>query len=260
MQRINVNNFQEWRNAARLLLAQDTHPADIDWQESDTLQASLLGECDAPHKNLVLNPVRVPRKLIALAKTVACHRQTEKWGRLYALLWRIAQGEKNVLKISSDPLVHQLSLMYKNVRRDVHKMKAFVRFQLYQKNEQALYVAWHEPDHKILRLAAPFFKERFSVQQWIIFTPDGSLSWNGEALIFNDLPITKTQLTVKDEMEKLWQVYYRAIFNPARIKIKAMKKEMPVRYWKNMPETQLIPSLLEEAPRRVAEMLSKAGI
>lgn len=32
-------------------------------------------------------------------------------------------------------------------------------------------------------------------------------------------------------------------------------KEMPVRYWKNMPETQLIPSLLQEAPQRVVEML-----
>jgi hypothetical protein len=36
-----------------------------------------------------------------------------------------------------------------------------------------------------------------------------------------------------------------------------MKKEMPVRYWQSLPETQLIPELLRDAPRRVEVMMAK---
>ena len=33
-----------------------------------------------------------------------------------------------------------------------------------------------------------------------------------------------------------------------------MKSEMPVKYWKNLPETRLIPQMLAEADARVAAM------
>ena len=38
----------------------------------------------------------------------------------------------------------------------------------------------------------------------------------------------------------MWKTYYASIFNPARVKVKAMTKEMPKKYWRNMPETALI--------------------
>ena len=58
--------------------------------------------------------------------------------------------------------------------------------------------------------------------------------------------------------EDLWRTYYRNIFNPARVKIAAMKKEMAPYYWRNLPEAQLIPSLLAEAPRRAADMVAES--
>lgn len=54
---------------------------------------------------------------------------------------------------------------------------------------------------------------------------------------------------------QLWKTYYGSIFNPARIKLNAMRNEMPVRHWPTLPETEIIPQLLADAPRRVAEML-----
>ena len=33
-----------------------------------------------------------------------------------------------------------------------------------------------------------------------------------------------------------------------------MQAEMPKRYWRNLPETALIPTLLQEAPGRVDEI------
>jgi DNA polymerase len=36
-----------------------------------------------------------------------------------------------------------------------------------------------------------------------------------------------------------------------------MRKEMPMKYWRNLPETKTIPRLIETAPARVAEMMQQ---
>ncbi len=51
----------------------------------------------------------------------------------------------------------------------------------------------------------------------------------------------------QDAAEDLWLVYYRSIFDPFRLKIKAMKKELPVRHWRTLPEVALIPGLIRKA-------------
>ncbi len=58
-----------------------------------------------------------------------------------------------------------------------------------------------------------------------------------------------------DPVEAVWKTYYASIFNPARVKVKAMTKEMPKKYWKNMPETALIGELLAGAQKREAAMI-----
>ena len=55
--------------------------------------------------------------------------------------------------------------------------------------------------------------------------------------------------------EDLWRTYYASIFNPARLKVGAMLKEMPRKYWKNMPEAALIPALIAGAQAREAAMV-----
>ena len=45
----------------------------------------------------------------------------------------------------------------------------------------------------------------------------------------------------------LWKTYYASIFNPARLKPKAMRAEMPQRHWATLPETQLITELMASA-------------
>ena len=49
-----------------------------------------------------------------------------------------------------------------------------------------------------------------------------------------------------DALEATWRTYFSSIFNPARLKVAMMKSEMPVKYWRNLPEAELIPSLIRE--------------
>ena len=53
--------------------------------------------------------------------------------------------------------------------------------------------------------------------------------------------------------------YYASIFNPARLKVKAMQNEMPRKYWRNLPEASLIKPLIESAERTANAMIANAG-
>ena len=99
------------------------------------------------------------------------------------------------------------------------------------------------------------FARRFAVMDWTILTPDESVHWNGEKLEYGP-GVDASQAPEEDHLENLWRDYYRATFNPARIKIKMMKQEMPVRHWKTLPETKIIAAMLAEAPARVEKMIA----
>ena len=163
-----------------------------------------------------------------------------------------------MLAIAVDPDVHLLTQMEKAVRRDVHKMRAFVRFRTVTAEDgETCYVAWFEPEHHIVEANAPFFTDRFASMRWSILTPDRCVHWDGSAIHFTP-GLTRAEAPDTDAVEPLWRQYYANIFNPARVKIHAMQKEMPKRYWKNLPEAELIPSLLRQAPGRVETMIARS--
>jgi DNA polymerase len=143
--------------------------------------------------------------------------------------------------------------MERAVSRDAHKAKAFVRFRRIDGVDGDEYVAWHRPDHRILKLVAPFFSRRFPEMHWSILTPEESVLWDGQELHYGP-GVPSSEAPDEDALEDLWRTYYGSVFNPARIKVKTMKREMPVRHWATLPETRVIPQLLEEAPTRVAAM------
>jgi len=249
-----VQNFAGWRRQAREYLSAAVPPAQAAWTDAENPQ---LGLHEMPASPYSPSPVAasVPAAFMPLAEKVACHADPEKWSLLYHALWRLTHGEKHLLSLSTDPLVSRLLRMGRQVSRDAHKTKAFVRFRKIGEEEgRECFVAWHCPDHDVLPLIAPFFQRRFGPMNWAILTPRQSVSWDGDSLQYG--PGARVEdAPAEDAMEEAWRVFYRAIFNPARIKLKMMRQEMPVRHWKTMPETAIISDMLREAPLRVADML-----
>jgi DNA polymerase len=151
--------------------------------------------------------------------------------------------------------VRRARQLEKAVRRDVHKMHAFVRFRAVP-GEADTFIAWYEPDHYIVDLAAPFFMRRFAGMRWAILTAYRSAVWDGQALALGaggeraDVPAT-------DAGEALWRRYYASIFNPARLNTKAMRAEMPPRFWRHLPEALELPTLVREASSRVDAMVAR---
>ena len=239
-----VTDYDSWRAAAIQLLAAGKSPNEIVWQ------AGLFA--DLPESGPTTG-LTVPRAFIELAKVVALHRDVSRWFVLYRVLYRIVNGERDLLKIDIDDDVRELRLMEKAVSRDMHKMKAFVRFRRIPDSEPEVFVAWYRPDHYITEAVAPWFSRRFGSMRWSILTPDRSAHWDLETLSFGP-GVPRSEAPGDDVLEDLWRDYYRSIFNPARVKIRAMRAEMPVRHWATLPETQVIPDLLAQADTRVVQM------
>ena len=251
----------EWRDDARALLQRGVRPRDVDWRtvdEAESLFPDVVDDNNLPTKSEG-SPLSVPADFVKLAGAVVCHSDPGRFGLLYRLLFRLA-SDRNILSMAADADVVAARLMAKSVGRDYHKMTAFVRFKEVPlppgEAGRRRFVAWFEPDHYIVERVAPFFQRRFNDMDWLIATPKGSASWDGETLRATSEPAAKPDL--KDEADDLWRTYYASIFNPARLKVKAMTAEMPKKYWKNLPEADLIPGLIANAERSVMEMASKA--
>lgn len=254
------DDFDFWRERARALVQADVPPDRIAWvAPNGSGDLFSHGERRMPVPPADAPPVRANKRFVSLAKNAILHSDPERFALLYRLLWRL-QRNGRLMEDKADPEVRRLEELDKNVRRDSHKMHAFVRFRLVEDGEGGEhYVAWFEPEHHILRANAGFFVRRFANMKWSILTPAGSLHWDGET-VSEGPPAERGDAPGGDPMEDLWRSYYASIFNPARLKIGAMLKEMPKKYWKNMPEAALIPELISGAQKRESLMVSAGSL
>ena len=250
------DDFEGWRNAARGLAEVEIPPEAISWQVegSGDLFGSLPGALLPPNGP----SFAVPRSFVDVARTAIRHRDPQRYALLYQMLLRLRRN-RQAMEDRADPLLHRIDRMAKEVRRDAHKMHAFVRFREVADPEGgSRFVAWFEPEHHIVRSEAGFFARRFANMRWSILTPELSVHWDGETLTEGP-GATRRDAPDGDPVEEVWKAYYASIFNPARVKVKAMTKEMPKKYWRNMPETALIPELIAGAQAREAEMIERSA-
>ncbi|WP_428377898.1 UdgX family uracil-DNA binding protein [Lichenicoccus sp.] len=257
-------DFAGWRAAARELAVEGVPPEAVLWSVGmpDDLFAGIDQE-DAAAAPAPATAFTVPRPLVELAQTVIQARDPERFALLYGLIWRTSRGEKRVVEDLADPQVQRTLRLAQAVRRDTHKMRAFVRFRAVEPDAGAghdaatRYVAWFEPDHYIVEANADFFVRRFATMVFSILTPYRCLHWTGTQLDFGP-GADPSQVPDDDALERYWRAYFSSIFNPARLKVSAMTSEMPRKYWRNLPEAAVIPELVRAAHERTRTMLETA--
>lgn len=246
-----IPTFDDWRNAARNMLAILAKPEDVIWRTE--------GETDlfisAPTPNLKpVTPVFVSRAFIDIAGKAVLHSDPNRFALLYRILWRL-QLNRALMDDTADRDIVHINALAKSVRRDEHKMHAFIRFKEITSADGPRYVAWFEPQHHIVHETAEFFVRRFTGMNWSIITPEASAHWDGETLSFSPGG-KRSDVPAEDARDDDWRAYYESMFNPARLKVAAMKREMPKHYWRNMPETGRIPDLIKSASTRTENMVA----
>ncbi len=245
------DDFDGFRSVARRLIAAKLPPAAVEWRVAGEV-GGLLGGESAP-ETAGAAELRVPKAFPDLARRVVCHSDPERFALLHGALAALQERPK-LLEDSADPLVRRLDLLAKGVGRDVHKMRAFVRFREVPDENGEHFAAWFEPEHHIVRYNAGFFQRRFASMRFSILTPRLCMHWDGAEMRFAP-GASKADAPGDDPLEAVWKTYYASIFNPARLKIDAMTSEMPRKYWKNLPEAALIPDLIAGAAARTRRMI-----
>ena len=248
-------DFPAWRAQARRLLAIEATPEQVAWRLAEDSPGLFT---DLPPAITPTTSLRVPRAFLAQAEVALRHADPARFDLLYRLLWRLTHGEPNLLTIATDADIARLARLHRAVRREAHKMHAFLRFRALETPVGPHYLAWFEPAHHILEAEAGFFVRRFAAMRWSILTPAATAHWDGATLCFGP-GARRGDAPQGDATEQLWRTYYAAICNPARLKPAAMRAEMPKRFWRNLPEAQEIQPLLASAPARVAEMIARGA-
>ena len=303
---VRLDSVVDWpgfSRAVRALRAEDVAPEHVRWRADgdDSAVADLFDTAVERRACDMASPgtMPLPRSFVDAAREVFLHADPDRLPLIHRLALRIADRAE----AWADPL-HEDRLQFdrfqREVRREIHKMHAFVRFRRIEArddpglaregagvgaqghalagadaclhatagagegmgqgsaDEHIRHVAWFEPGHHVLEAAAPFFARRFATMRWAILTPRASVEWDGRSLAFGP-GAHRADAPAADAGEALWLAYYRSIFNPARVKVAMMKREMPVRFWKNLPEAAAVSELLAEAPRRSGRMVDDGG-
>ena len=252
-----------FRLNARKLLAAAVSPDAVQWStqaHNDDLfdgapsQTESFAEAAPSH-------LAVPASFLALCESVVLHRDPQRFALLYRLLWRLSREPT----LRHDPLDSDMLRahdMAHAVGRDIHKMRAFVRFRQVEDGDAAgpLHVAWFEPEHHIVQANAQWFMRRFAQMRWAILTPQCCVQWQPGGALEVSPGAHRDQAPPADAGEQLWLIYYRNIFNPARLKLAMMQKEMPRKYWRNLPEASLIAPLAAQAQERSDRMIARPAV
>ncbi|MDP9087362.1 MAG: UdgX family uracil-DNA binding protein [Pseudomonadota bacterium] len=244
--------FESWRRAVRPWLAAGHKAEGLLWRDGSDQITAASTDCERGNAQPAGATLCLPRVLMTLLQNLACFRHPSRWEFMYRLAWRVLYENPGLLADPADPDVANATTMDRAVRRDLHKMHAFVRFREMAADDGTLcYFAWFEPQHEILRPGALFFAKRFPNMCWTIATPDGAAAWDTKAIDFAASRALADRPR-EDNNEHLWRTYYRSICNVARINPKAMQREMPKHYWNNLPEATEIATLMRDGAARFA--------
>ncbi len=246
-------DFDGWRTAARALRLADVAPDQVVWRAGE--EGGLFDGEPPPAPQAGVG-FAASRAFVDLARNVILNRAPGRFDLLYRLLWRL-RDQPRLLEIVTDPEVAQAELLAKQVRDAEHKMHAFLRFRRIDAEgagEPETYASWFEPAHRVTERAVGYFVDRMANLRFSILTPDICAHWEGEGLSFTP-GLDRSAAPAEDALEDDWRIYFASIFNPARLNPSLMAQHMPRRYWRNMPEAQAIPQLVQQAQERTSAMV-----
>lgn len=167
---------------------------------------------------------------------------------IFQLMIRGFSSTFDLLHDYGDKEVMALSHTLKQVRREQHRMKAFVRFQ---KSNDGLYFCMIDPDFNVLPLILSFFRQRYMDQRWMIYDVKRNYGF-----LYDKIALVEVQLLEQEKHElmqieesielddnelkyqRLWKQYFKSTNIEARKNTKLHIQHVPRRYWKYLIEKQ----------------------
>ena len=127
-------------------------------------------------------PSRLPKRVGELIELVVCHRDPERYALLYRLVWRILHGERALLDVAERSAGASARPDGAPIRRDLHKMHAFVRFRRVDGEDANASSPGSSPSTSSWRRRRRSSSTASARLDWTILTPIGSMRWDRERL------------------------------------------------------------------------------
>jgi len=165
---------------------------------------------------------------------------------LFYIMQEVFRNNVHILENYGDDRVLYFHQMYTKVRRERHRMQAFIRFE---KSNDGTFYCMIDPDFNVLPLIASFFKKRYTDQSWLIYDVKRKygLLYNLSQIIevnlapqaSNSGDITTSSIDIDEReihFQTLWKQYFKSTNIEARKNIKLHLQHVPRRYWKYLTE------------------------
>lgn len=154
----------------------------------------------------------------------------------FAYIKKLMQVKAPIIKHMSLREVIDLNDIIYKVNGETHRLKGLLRF--IETNGGVLY-APYSPDNNITDLLTKHFADRFCSERFVIHDIKRNIAgiYGGQNWTTCYAGEAEIQLSENEKaFENLWKKYYKAINISERPHEKQMKRSMPVRYWKFLPE------------------------
>jgi DNA polymerase len=204
-----------FREEARALLAHQVPPEAVHWHTAEAQNSDQFADpAAADHRGRGIPKAAsaiVPASFLRLCEVVVLHNDPERFALLYRLLWRLVH-EPGLRNNPVDPDMLHAHQMGQAVRRDLHKMKAFLRFRpIHDGGSEPIQLAWFEPTHHIVEAIGPWFAKRAPAMRWAIVTPDRSVEYDGRQLHFAP-GLPRAQAPAPEASDDTWRTCYYNVF------------------------------------------------
>ncbi|AMR32918.1 DNA metabolism protein [Mucilaginibacter sp. PAMC 26640] len=150
----------------------------------------------------------------------------------------------NIEEDYGNKFVMRVSELVRMIRREKHRMEAFIRFQ---KLTDETYYASIEPDFNVLPLLNRHFKNRYADQKWLIYDIKRKygLYYDLHDTQFIDIDFSGNNKAGNvmvsfspDEpiYQHLWKNYFHSVNIISRKNTKLHLRHIPKRYWRHLTE------------------------
>jgi probable DNA metabolism protein len=217
-----------------------------EWHSSALFEEVLQVITDESKASRVLKGLRKKLSAAGIQRLYIAHmaEMENEESVIVGFIRYVFDTDQNVEENYGNKYVMRISEIIKMVRREKHRMEAFVRFQ---KLKDEIFYSAVEPDFNVLPLLIRHFKSRYADQKWIIYDIKRGYGLYYDlhdtqyiSLDFSEVnnPVNVICAFSDDESiyQHLWKNYFTSVNIVSRKNTRLHLRHIPRRYRKHLTE------------------------
>jgi probable DNA metabolism protein len=217
-----------------------------EWRSSALFEEVIQVVTDERRAARVLSGLRKKLSAAGIQRLYIAHmaEMEQEESTLIGFIRYVFDSDQNIEEDYGNKHVMRLSEIIKMVRREKHRMEAFVRFQ--KLKDETFYSAI-EPDFNVLPLLIRHFKSRYADQKWMIYDIKRGYGVYYDlhdtqyiSLDFSEVSKPGNVIAAFSEDEgiyqHLWKNYFNSVNITSRKNTRLHLRHIPRRYWRHLTE------------------------